>query len=246
MSGTDAPWLAWGISETGPLHTKMGLPNQDFMVIRRFSWGDIAVVSDGVGSKPHADHGSKVACISTVEALKQWHLCPSASIEATLRLLHALWCMHTAPYSPQDCSATCLFAVRTAELIIAARLGDGLIACCGNTPSETVLLEESKTGSFSGFTHCLHMNSRPEDWQIVSLDASQYSGIVLCTDGISDDITPERRSDFAYSLCADSAVNKASLLKKTVRRQLKNWPVPGHSDDKTLVCLAKKGSSHED
>ena len=63
-------WRSWGHSMIGPLHQKNGLPNQDAWLARHYSWGDVVVVSDGLGSKPHADTGAKMACRAVCEAAK--------------------------------------------------------------------------------------------------------------------------------------------------------------------------------
>ena len=68
----DQLWNSWGASVIGPLHVKAGIPNQDSWMARRYKWGNVVVVSDGLGSKAHSDHGSKAACLAVFEAAKSY------------------------------------------------------------------------------------------------------------------------------------------------------------------------------
>ena len=52
-------WNGWGVSEIGPLHIKENLPNQDSFIVKKFCWGIVGVVCDGLGSKQYSHIGSK-------------------------------------------------------------------------------------------------------------------------------------------------------------------------------------------
>ncbi len=73
---------AGGLSNR-PLHVKAGIPNQDSWRARRYKWGNVVVVSDGLGSKAHSDHGSKAACLAVFEAARNY--------QNTLRLLSVMF-----------------------------------------------------------------------------------------------------------------------------------------------------------
>ena len=75
----------------GPLHVKTGIPNQDSWMARRYKWGNVVVVSDGLGSKAYSDHGSKAACLAVFEAAQSYQNTPDANIVDILRLIHANW-----------------------------------------------------------------------------------------------------------------------------------------------------------
>jgi hypothetical protein len=93
-----------------------------------------------------------------------------------------------------------------------------------------VVITDDKDDSFSNMTACLTENFHA-DWEIRELSAVTYTGVMLCTDGISDDLLPERRLSFADKVFA----NGANI--RELRRTLIEWPVPLHSDDKTIACL---------
>ena len=127
----DQLWSCWGATAIGPLHGKNGTPNQDSWMARRYKWGNVVVVSDGLGSKAHSDHGSKAACLAVFEAAKSFQNTPDAKIVDILRLIHANWLVKITPYSSSDCSSTCLFAIQIEGIITLGRLGDGMIAVLG-------------------------------------------------------------------------------------------------------------------
>jgi hypothetical protein len=102
---------------------------------RRYKWGNVVVVSDGLGSKPHSEHGSKAACLAVFEAAKSFRNNPDANIVDIMRLIHANWLVKIAPFSPSDCLATCLFAIQIEGIISLGRLGDGMIAALGEAES---------------------------------------------------------------------------------------------------------------
>ncbi len=237
----DQLWNSWGATVIGPLHVKAGIPNQDSWMARRYKWGNVVVVSDGLGSKPHSDHGSKAACLAVFDAAKSFQNNPDADIVDILRLIHANWLVKIAQYSSSDCSATCLFAIQIGGMINLGRLGDGMIAALGKTEDNHFLLSEDKQDSFSNYTNSLQQDFKPNQWETKTIDNTAYNAVVLCTDGISDDLLPEKQINFAQELCSTYANLKQKERRKDIKRWLNEWPVPGHSDDKTIACLFKKG-----
>lgn len=239
----DLFWNSWGASVIGPLHIKTGIPNQDSWMARRYKWGNVVVISDGLGSKPHSDHGSKAACLAVFEAAKSFKNNPEANIVDILRLIHANWLVKIAPFSPSDCSATCLFAIRIEEVITLGRLGDGMIAVYGEPDKDGFILNDNKQDSFSNYTDSLHQEFVPNHWETATIEGAECRAIVLCTDGISDDLLPEKQMFFAEELYSAYTDLEPAERKKDLRRWLNAWPVPAHSDDKTIACLFKKGES---
>ncbi len=236
-------WGYWGETEIGPLHLKKGVPNQDSWMARRYKWGNVVVVSDGLGSKVHSDHGSKAACLAVFETAKSFQNNPDASIVDILRLIHANWLVKIAPYSSSDCSATCLFAIQIEGLITLGRLGDGMIVTLGKTEENHRILRDSKQDSFSNYTNSLQQEFKPEQWETATIESATCNAIVLCTDGICDDLLPEKQINFAREFYSTYIKLKPKERRKDIKRWLNEWPVPGHSDDKTIACLFKKGGS---
>jgi serine/threonine protein phosphatase PrpC len=238
-------WNSWGVSAIGPLHITEGIPNQDSWMKRRYKWGNVIVVSDGLGSKAHSDHGSKAACLSVFEAAKSYHKSPESSIVDILRLVHANWIARLAPYSPSDCAATCLFAIQSEEKITIARIGDGMIAVDGESGMSSFILKDDKQDSFSNYTDCLESKFKPDNWETKTIESAKCKAIVLCTDGISDDLLPEKRMSFFQELYTVYRHMDSKKRNKDLRKWLHAWPVPGHSDDKTIACLHKREVTSE-
>lgn len=238
MSGDK--WTTWGATMIGPGHLRLGLPNQDAWIAKHFQWGDVIVVADGLGSKPKSDLGSKAACLAVIDAAKLYHRLPETKIEDLLKLVHLLWTMHIAPNSPDDCATTCLFAIRNDKTIFLAQLGDGMIAA-SKVGGEMLLLLDSKEDSFSNVTFSLGANHFHERWRTSIAVSQDCDAIILCSDGISDDLLPEKRDDFIRELAQYYKTYSPKDRTMELHRWMKDWPVPGHSDDKTIACLYKFG-----
>ena len=236
-------WSRWGASVIGPLHIKKGIPNQDFWMARQYKWGNVLVVSDGLGSKPHSDHGSKAACQAVLEAAKCFQNNQDANLVDILRLIHASWLVKVAPFSPSDCSATCLFAIQIKGKITLGRLGDGMVAVHGESEKDCLILSDDKRDSFSNFTNSLHQDFKSGQWETYTIESRKCKAIVLCTDGISDDLLPERELDFVKEFAYEYSNIHPLKRNYQLKNMLSNWPVPGHSDDKTIACLLKKEDS---
>jgi len=228
-------WKSFGASVIGPGHIRTGKPNQDAWTAFHHTWGDGIVASDGVGSKDFSGFGSEAACRAVACAV---YACrDKTKIEQTFLFdkIKSNWLSFIAPLKHQDCSATCLFALRfTDGLIRSGMLGDGLISFLKG--DGTVLsLTEDKSEGFSNLTTALSNNTTGKEWQFLTLREELCSAILLCTDGVSDDLTDTDafvRNFTAYAI--DLACVSAS---RNTREMLENWPTPKHSDDKTVVCL---------
>jgi hypothetical protein len=62
----------------------------------------------------------------------------------------------------------------------------------------------------------------------------------LVTDGIADDLALEHRSGFYLELLNQYLQLTDDQVKSDVRRWISQWPVTGHSDDKTIVALYRQ------
>lgn len=236
---SDCIWNSWGASAIGPLHIENGMPNQDSWAARRYKWGKVVVVSDGLGSKSHSDHGSKATCLAVFEAATSYQNNRQANIVDILRLVHANWLVKVAPLSPSDCSATCLFAIQIEKEITLGRLGDGMIAVCAESENDCLILSDDKQDSFSNYTHSLHHEFKPNQWETATIESNKCKAVVLCSDGIADDLLPGKQMIFAQELYFGYANMIPEERSRDLKRWLNNWPVPGHSDDKTIACLFK-------
>ncbi|MDB4542833.1 protein phosphatase 2C domain-containing protein [bacterium] len=219
------------------MHTRCDIPNQDSWMSRHYNWGHVVVVSDGLGSKKHSDYGSKAACLSVIEAAKSLSNTPLGKIDDLFRLIHANWLLRISPYSPSECAATCLFAIQLADQLFVGRLGDGIIALHFDDNEGNIVLHDNKNETFSNYTSCLTDVFDKNDWQPLVVSSRNCRSIILCTDGISDDLLADQVLNFTKELCFHYRYFERTKRSREIKRWLNNWPVPGHTDDKTLACL---------
>ncbi len=236
-------WKSFGASVIGPGHIGTGKPNQDAWTTFHCTWGDCVIVSDGLGSKRFSDFGSHAACRAvtyTVHSCRGKNEITDSFLADRIKLN---WLSLVAPLEPRDCSATCLFAFRLADGIIrVGMLGDGLIAIL-KTDGIVLSLAEDKTTGFSNLTSALSENTANKEWRFLGLQEESCRAIVLCTDGVSDDL--EDTDGFIREF-AMRAVNRATISSaRDTRKMLENWPVPKHSDDKTIACLLQEEIANE-
>ena len=159
-------WRSFGASVRGPGHVASGLPNQDAWSRTLRSWGEVVVVSDGVGSRPNAEYGSRAACRAVPRAVQH----DRGNTRASLRDIKAHWLEFVAPFDPRDCAATCLYVLRPVSgPITIGVLGDGL-AVVTRTDGGIEYVEHSKADSFANITVALSAATREDEWRVAEID----------------------------------------------------------------------------
>ncbi|OQC13280.1 MAG: hypothetical protein BWX73_02456 [Lentisphaerae bacterium ADurb.Bin082] len=232
-------WKAFGASVRGTSHICACLPNQDFFIIARHLWGDVIVASDGLGSRPTSEYGSKAACRAVVQAAWNWKNM-KGDTERLLAQIHKNWLACVEPFEPQKSMATCLFAIRPAEgQIIFGMLGDGLAAVITTDGAYKELVDD-KEDSFSNQTDALSEKTQTKHWRIASVAQHECCAVLLCTDGVADDLLAKKRGDFVRHIYEQGQQLASVTMARELRKMLEGWPVPKHSDDKTLVCLYRR------
>ncbi len=236
-------WRSFGASVIGPAHVATGKPNQDAWLAFHHVWGDGVVVSDGLGSKPFSDFGSHAACLAVACAAHA--CCGQAGVDQALLSgwIKSKWLSLIAPLDPRDCAATCLFAFRMSDGVVRlGMLGDGLVATV-KADGSVVSLSDDKSDSFSNITAALSPNVTAKDWHWLSIAEDECRSIVLCTDGVSDDLSDVDGfvKGFSAAQCTLSSISAARRARET----LQNWPTPKHSDDKTIACLFREEVADE-
>lgn len=220
----------------GPGHLRSGLPNQDAWLLRRMPWGEVAVVADGLGSRAMAHHGARAACRAVLQAAAGHRSSGAVQPQPLLTALHAAWLAALWPHAVRECATTCVLALRIGPVLLLAQLGDGMAVACGR-PGKPSFLLQTGLSDFGNVTDCLHERHVPQDWHVACLEAADFSGLVLCTDGIAADLVDGGETAFAADLVASSHACGARVQRRRARRWLKEWPVAGHTDDKTIVCM---------
>lgn len=231
-----------GASVRGPAHCSQARPNEDAWRRASGAFGTVLVISDGVGSRPQARLGAQMACRAVCGAVRGWRG-GRVVLSRLLQQIESDWRRGIAPANPCDSAATCLFAwMRPKGQLIVAGKGDGMaVAIRPNRKPHWVV--GPRALGFANETMALGASTELETWEHWSLKGSSEIAVVLATDGVSDDLLPERANDFVSWLVAQSRRRTPRARSRAIRHQLLNWPTPNHLDDKTLtVLLARRGS----
>jgi serine/threonine protein phosphatase PrpC len=231
-------WKSFGASVRGPGHVATGRPNQDAWASFHHSWGDGIVVSDGLGSKSFAELGSKAACLAVAYAVNAYINHNEADHDFLFDCIRTHWLSLVSPLEPDDCAATCLFACRLGDdSIHLGRLGDGLVAAVTANGS-VVHLSDERSHGFSNITVALSLNASAKDWRYLSLPEEHCAAVLLCTDGVADDL--ENVDGFVTAFIEAHRALPVVRANRYVNEMLENWPTPKHSDDKTIACLCRE------
>lgn len=221
-------------SVTGPSHIREGLPNQDSLLSR--SWGQrwAVVVCDGMGSRQRSDIGSREAAKAAILSVKT--LSFDADYKLIVQTLYQSWLkrLKLLHIRPSDAVTTCILVWGMSDgRFRYVHLGDGVIT----SPVATISTE--RNSGFSNETTGLGLSKNFSDWRFGSGCLQEQSdSLILMSDGISDDLTDPQA--FTRELRNKLHRKTYRQAKKWLRKQLKAWPTPGHSDDKSLVLLCKK------
>ena len=236
-------WYTFGASVRGPAHVQEGLPNQDAWAAWHGSAGSALVVCDGLGSRPHADVGARAACRAVTRAVRRWATAPDAPSDVRLALVHALWRLEVSAYGPGACATTCLLAYADArgELFL-AQLGDGLVAAL--VPGSPLLRIEPEDHGFSNVTSALGVPGAFQEWRTMRVQAPPGTRVLLASDGVADDLDPNRVDDFVCYVHDTYATVPTRYRSPRCASELRHWPVPRHTDDKTLALLWSAAPAH--
>jgi len=231
-------WNSFGASVIGPGHISAGKPNQDAWLAFHHVWGDGIVVSDGLGSKPFSDFGSRAACLALVRAV---HACRGKVVMDCASMFDRIkskWLSLIMPLDAHDCAATCVFAFRINDgMVHIGMLGDGLAAVV-KADGSIVSLSEDKSHGFSNITVALSPYVSAKDWRHLSLPEEECASVLLCTDGVADDL--DNVNGFLKGFIEAHRALPAVSVNHHIREMLESWPTPKHSDDKTIACLCRE------
>lgn len=238
--------LSFGASVVGPYHKAKKMLNEDAWLQASGAFGSLIVISDGVGSCRNARLGAKAVCKAVYDATKNWDNAITLEIYNLSSQIETRWRNYIDPINPKDCMATCLFAIcrPNGELIIGG-LGDGIAAVKSNL-SPARLIIGNRGADFANITLALGGQEDTTKWVLQSVRDYKDAIVMLATDGVSDDLIEDKIDDFLMWMVQEFADMPPIRRWHSIRRELKHWPTPRHTDDKTLAFLLAnmKGSVH--
>lgn len=226
----------WSCRATGLSHLSTGIGIQDFCCGRHFSWGDIIVLADGVGSCPNSAAGSQNACRAAVLAADHYLRKGIVDYEKISSLLHKLW-LESLEESADTACTTCRTAFLFGGYIHTLSLGDGMTALCGTTPETTVILQDEK--HFVNETSALSSVFSFQEWQCGASPQKDFCGVLLCTDGVSERYKKKTRPLFACAVMENLAPLERRKRYAQLKKLLKKITAE-HDDDKTIIGISWK------
>lgn len=224
---------AYGASFRGKYHIENKLPNQDAFLVDNQRFYTLAVVCDGLGSKKHSRTASRRLCKIIKKEVKvrfkNKNLNPTDLIKTVQeKFLKKIW-----PFKLKDCDTTCLISLISSKSIMLFQVGDGLNVVKYNSNLVKCDIEEkdftNETKSFG--------SSKPTDWHFKALAKEEENTyqILMCTDGISEDIIEETLPNFIDEIC--KGANGKQRKNPSLKKILKKWPNKYSKDDKTIVVV---------
>ena len=176
------------ISDEGLSHRCSDIPNQDSVSYDISGDDYVMAVSDGVGSCPKSDVGSKIAVEVTKTIFRRLE---DGSLSCDLRnIVQTLikeWMASLPEGNVDEYCATIKGVYKIGNSLFLFSLGDGLLIVTSN--GLCVCSPESNK-SFSNQTLCLNSRVCEKDFWISKFDLDTYVPYVvfLCTDGIANSI----------------------------------------------------------
>lgn len=223
-------------SVRGPSHKQYGLPCQDSWLAVVGERASLAVVCDGMGSRPCAREGARAGTLAARDAWRAWVHAAAGTVEDLVRLVEHAWRVRLGRVAAEDAATTCLLYAEDGHGgAVGAQLGDGVIA--RHSQDGTVAVHPSHRGSF-GATLALGAPHTISDWSCASVQPlAPGEVLLLATDGVSEDVIPDRLGDLATWVAVE--FGPLQHPGRALARALHNWPVPHHQDDKTLLVMWK-------
>lgn len=239
MNGNALVWRGLSGTAIGPLHQRLGLPNQDACHLELHNELVLMAVSDGLGSKPLSHLGSQAVCRAVVKVAR--HYMNALILEPLLIIesFHGFWLDELNGVEIDQCSCTALFAIVFGDSTCIAHIGDG--DCCIITSvrneQQIRFLTDKDEGLFANQTHSLGKKNQVEKWKFCVQPTVELEACFLVTDGIADDLASEHRVDFYRELLHQYRLLSDIEVTLDVKHWISHWPVTGHSDDKTSAAL---------
>lgn len=218
----------------GPKHVRDGQPNQDAIFYRKWHQYWLMVVCDGMGSKPYAHVGSRLACKAVDAAVQSCDFYTPERDLAKMVYINWLRYLEENGIQPTDAATTCLFAWGHAlGAVRLFQLGDGEIFYQTDSFGRVKIKSDHL---FSNQTDALGFSKSWNDWGYKMIYFTHPShSVVLMTDGISDDLVNEK--DFLSTMVQVLKGKKFRQSKKYLQHELHHWQTPQHSDDKSIGLI---------
>lgn len=219
------------MSVIGPMHLDLKLPNQDAVTSKQSNGRWAVAVADGMGSRVLSHFGSKLAASLAVSSCLDKS--EDISDKELITDIYTKWLdgLRDKNIAPNDAVTTLMVAWGNSKGEYRfIQLGDGVI--CNSSINHSVFVDDL----FSNETTGLGLSKKFSDWRVGKGRLNPtLSGLILMTDGISEDI--EDHLGFCDMLVKRARTCSSRAIKKNLKGLLHNWPTPHHTDDKTIAVV---------
>lgn len=247
MKKTSPSELLVGASTIGGSHLWEGRPNQDAVRVRRYGYGCVAAVADGVGSQRFSQYGSQAA-VQAVHEVFCAYVRGDVRREHITRTITRWYAQRVKEKYRAQADTTCLFAAHIyGQGLFLGQIGDGI--CCGFLNGTPFLLRE-KEEEFGNLVVPLSPGRPTAVWRTRFIPGQQLRSLelLLATDGVSGDLLPGKEAAFTRYLMDRTIGQGQRAGEENLIRLLENWESPLSLDDKTIAlyrCTAERRKTYE-
>jgi serine/threonine protein phosphatase PrpC len=197
-------------------------------------FGSLVVVADGLGSRPYGGLGAVAACRAGHRAVRELAMTGIPDPATLFPRIEEHWRRELEPREPAECGTTVLLSlVHASGGVLLGQLGDGLIAIGVGATAEPLV---SGRAGFGNETDALGASGRAPAWHSRWLPSPPAGfRILMATDGVADDLSPEHVCGFITELARQFGPLPPPERHRRLCAELRAWPTPGHFDDKTLA-----------
>ena len=225
-----------GASVAGSVHVRQNMPNQDAFKCRNYGYGYVMAVADGVGSDRYSHFGSKAVVQAVHEAFCAYARGDLRRTQITKSIYRQYISILKKRYQ-SAASTTCLFAAYIFNQgLYLGLIGDGII--CGYISSQPFIMQNT-SDSFSNIVKPLSPQKPHPNWITKFIPENRLTSIqlMLATDGVSEDILPNKETDFVGYLIDCINARREEDRQMKLLNLLENWETPKSLDDKTIVLF---------
>jgi hypothetical protein len=150
------------------------------------------------------------------------------------------WLRAVGPDRADGAATTLLMAACNAQGHVRTwQLGDGLILI--RSHGQVRVLTPPRNG-FGNETRAMGIDRGWSAWSTHDFELSQPGDqVVLMTDGVADDLDERSLHAFPQALHRHISGLSRRRARRWLTHELTHWGTPGHSDDKSLALIFKKG-----
>jgi hypothetical protein len=125
-------------------------------------------------------------------------------------------------------------------------IGDGLLAVRTGDDSASCFVGD-RHDSFGNETFALGTSVGAKTWKLTLLPSTPFERlVVLATDGVSDDLVPDKIDGFCNWIVEDFQNLDPAVRWRRIAAELRGWPTHKHLDDKTIAVLKISAEASEE